>query len=54
MCQTRQCKIRPQVVNVNGDEPVFFPYSIETSECSGSRNTMNSRHVKVCVPDLVK
>ena len=25
-------KRRPQVVNVNGDEPVFFPFSIETSK----------------------
>ena len=24
----QECKIRPQVVNVNGDEPVFFPFSI--------------------------
>ena len=27
----KECKTRPQVVNVNGDEPVFFSFSIETS-----------------------
>ena len=32
----QECKIRPQVINVNGDEPVFFPFSIKTSKCSGS------------------
>ena len=26
----QKCKTRPQVVNVNGDEPVFFPFIIET------------------------
>ena len=26
----QECKTRPQVVNVNGDEPVFFPFIIET------------------------
>ena len=26
-----ECKTRPQVVNVNGDEPVIFPFSTETS-----------------------
>ena len=31
----QECKIRPQVVNVSGDESVFFPFSIETSKCSG-------------------
>ena len=34
----QECKTRPQVVNVNGDEPVFFPFSIETSKCSASCN----------------
>ena len=29
----QECKTRPQD---NGDEPVFFPFSIETSKCSGS------------------
>ena len=24
----QECKIRPQVVNVNGDQPVFFKFSI--------------------------
>ena len=27
----QECKTRPQVINVNGDEPVFFPFSIETT-----------------------
>ena len=28
----QECKTRPQVVNVRGDEPVFFPFSIKTSK----------------------
>ena len=27
----QECKKRPQVINVDEDEPVFFPFSIETS-----------------------
>ena len=27
----QECKTRPQIVNVNGDEPVFFSFSIKTS-----------------------
>ena len=27
----QECKTRPQVVNVNVDEPVFFPFSVKTS-----------------------
>ena len=28
------CKVRPEIVNVNGGKPVFFPFSIRTSKCS--------------------
>ena len=34
--EQQEHKTRPQVINVNGDEPVFFPFSIKTSKCSGS------------------
>ena len=32
----QECKTRPQAINVNGDEPVFFPFSSQTSKCSAS------------------
>ena len=47
-------KIRPQIVNVNGDDPVFFLFSIKTSKCSGSCDNINNPQAKLCVPDLVK
>ena len=50
----QECKTRPQVVNVNGDEPVFFPFSIETSKFSGSCNNINYPYAKICVPDVIK
>ena len=50
----QECKTRPQVINVNGDEPVFFSFSIETSKCSGSCNNINCPYAKICVPDIAK
>ena len=50
----QECKTRPQVVNVNGDEPVFFPFSIKTSKCSGSCNNINHPYAKICVSNVVK
>ena len=47
----KECKTRPQV---NGDEPVFFPFSIEASKCSGSCNNVNYPYAKTYVPDAVK
>ena len=50
----QECKVRPQVVNLNKDKPVFFPFSINTSECSGSCNNINNPYAKLCVSDVVK
>ena len=49
-----ECKVRPEIVNVNRGEPVLFPFSIETSKCSGSCHSMNDPYAKLCVPDVVK
>ena len=50
----QECKTRTQVVNLNGDEPVFFPFSIKTRKCNGSCNNVNHLYAKICVSDVVK
>ena len=50
----QECKVRPQIVNVNSDEPVFYPFSIKTSKCSGSCNNINDPYAKIFVPDVIK
>ena len=52
--KNQEWKTRPQVVNVNGDEPVFFSFSIKTSKCSGSCNKINHPYAKICVPVVAK
>ena len=50
----QECKVRPQIVNVDSDQPVLYPFSIKTSKCSGSCNNINDLYVKMCVLDVVK
>ena len=50
----QEFKVRPQIVNINSDEPVFYPFSIKTSKCSGSCNNINDPYAKMSVPDVVK
>ena len=52
--KNQESKTGRPVVNVNGDEPVFFPFSIETSKFSGSCNNINYPYAKICVPDVIK
>ena len=54
LMNNQECKVRPQIVNVNSDEPVLFPFSIKTSKCSDSCNNINNPYAKLCVPYAVK
>ena len=50
----QECKVRPEIVNVNSNNPVFFPFSIRASKCSGSCNNINDSYAKLGVPNVVK
>ena len=48
----QECKVRPKIISVNSDEPVFYPFSIKTSKCSCGNvfnlmsRTNEIRHIK--------
>ena len=44
----QECRVRPEIVNVNSKEPVFFPISIKTSKSSASYNNINDPYSKLC------
>ena len=50
----QECKIRPEIVNVNSNDSLFYPFSIKRSKCSGSCNNINDPYAKMCVSDVVK
>ena len=50
----QECKIRPEIINVNTNEPLFYPNSIKINGCKGSCNTINDPYAKMCVPDQIK
>ena len=48
------CKARPEIINVNSNDPVFYPFSIKTSKCSSNCNNINDPYAKIRVPDVVE
>ena len=49
----QECKIRSGIININSNEPSFYPYSIKINKFSGSCNSINDQYAKLCVPDVV-
>ena len=50
----QECKARPEIIDVNSNEPVFYPYGIKINKCSGSCSNINDPYAKLCVPDIIK
>ena len=42
----QECKIRSKIINVNTNEPVFYPFSIKANKCSESCNNINDPYAK--------
>ena len=47
-------KIKTEIINLNTNEPMFYPYSIKINRCKGSCNTINNPYAKICVPNQIK
>ena len=52
--KNQECKVRPEIINVNSNETVFYPFSIKANKCGSSSNNINDPYAKICVPDVKK
>ena len=50
----QECKVRPEINNVNSNNPIFYLFSVKTIKCSGNCNDVNDLYAKICVADVVK
>ena len=54
LMNNQECKVRPEIVDVSSNNPIFFPFSFKVNRCSGNCNNINDPYAKICVPDFVK
>ena len=52
--KNKECKTRHQVVKVNSNNLIFYPFSIKISKCSGNCNNINNPYSKICVLNIIK
>ena len=50
----QECRTRTKIININNNEPVFYPSSIKVNKYSRSCNNINNPYAKLCVTDAVK
>ena len=51
--KNQECRVRPDIVNINSHNPIFHPFSIKVNKCNGNCNDTNDPYARICVPDTV-
>ena len=54
LMKNQECKVGSEIININSNNPIFYPFSIKINKCSGNCNNINDPYAKICVPDTVK
>ena len=52
--KNQECKIRPEIININSNNPIFYPFSIKINKCSGNCNDINDPYARICIPNVIK
>ena len=47
LINNQECRASPEVININTNEPLFYPYSILVNKWSGSCNNINDPYAKL-------
>ena len=52
--KNQECNVRPEIVNINSNDPIFHPFIIKINKRSGNCNNISNPYARICVPDTVK
>ena len=50
----QEYKVRPVIMNINSNDPLFCLYILPVNKYSGGYNVINNSYAKLCVPDVTK
>ena len=52
--KNRECKVRSEIISIDSNNLMFYPFSIKVKKCSGNCNDINDPYARICVSDIVK
>ena len=52
--KNQECKVRSEIININSNNPIFYPFSVKINRCNGNCNNINNPYAGICISDIVK
>ena len=50
----QECKVREEVIKVNTNNPVFYPFSVNVNKCGRNCHNINDPYARLCAPNVVR
>ena len=50
----QECEVREEVIKVNTNNPVFYPFSVKVNKCGGNCHNINDPYARLCAPNVVR
>ena len=54
LMNNQECILRPDIVDISSNNPIFYTFSVKINRCSGNCNNINDPYARICVPNTVK
>ena len=52
--KNQECRVRPEIINISSNDPIFYPFNIKANKCSDNYNNISNPYARICIPDVVK
>ena len=52
--KNRECKVRPEIISINSNNPMFYPFSIKINKCNANCNNIDDLYSKIYAPNVIK
>ena len=52
--KNQECKVRSEIININSNNTIYYPFSIKANKCSDSCINIDNPYGKICVSDVIK
>ena len=52
--KNQECKVRLEIININSDNQIFYPFSVKINRYNANCNNINDPYAIICVSDIVK
>ena len=45
--RNQECKVRQEIISINSNNPIFYPFSIKINKCIGNCNNINNPYARI-------